>query len=344
MSGEKTEQATAKRKKKAREEGQVAKSADFTGSFVLVLVLVTIVSLAPMMVGEISDFMRYSIDQSFSGMENPAGFLIEGLFLWTKVAGPIIAVGFVGAFLISYLQVGPGFSTKGVTPDMKRLSPGEGIKRLFSTDRLVDLVKTLTKLGLVGAISISVYWDTLGQISRVSERSITGAFERFGQLFTSTTYSIAGVLFVIGIADFLWQRHSTGKKMMMSKQELKDEYKESEGDPHVKGQRKALHRQLIREAGMKNLRSATAVVVNPTHVAAAIAYDEETMEAPMVVTSGFGETAGRIKKEATRLGIPIVRNVPLARALAALEVDETIPESLYDEVVVVLQYVYGLGE
>ncbi len=344
MSGEKTEQATAKRQKKAREEGQVAKSADFTGSFVLVLVLVTMVSLAPTLVEEITAFMKYSVEKSFSGMEDPSSFLIEGLLLWTKVAGPIIAVGFVGAFLISYLQVGPGFSTKAITPDMKRLSPGEGIKRLFSTDRLVDLVKTLTKLGLVGAISISVYWDALGQVSRISERSISGALARFGELFTMTTYSIAGVLFVVGIADFLWQRHSTGKKMMMSKQEIKDEYKESEGDPYVKGQRKALHRQLIREAGMKNLKQATAVVVNPTHVAAAIAYDDETMDAPIIVTSGFGDTASRIKKEAIRLGIPIVQNVPLARALAALEIDETIPESLYDEVVVVLQYVYGLEE
>ncbi len=343
MSGEKTEQASAKRKKKAREDGQVAKSADFTGAFVLVLVLVTIISLAPIMVGEFVIFMKYTIEKTIIHKGDPSSFLLEGLILWSKIAGPIVFVGFVGAFIISYLQVGPGFSMKGVTPDMNRLNPGEGIKRLFSSDRLVDLVKTLTKLLLVGAVSISVYWDTLKLISRVSETSIEGAFYRFGQLFTTTTYSISALLFVVGVADFLWQRHSTGKKIMMSKQEVIDEYKEAEGDPYVKSQRKAMHRQLIREAGMNTLKRAKAVVVNPTHVAAALVYEEE-MDAPMVIASGFGEQAARIRKEAVKLGIPIIQNIGLARALAALDLDETIPESLYDEVVVVLQYVYSLGE
>lgn len=345
MSGEKTEQASSKRKKKAREDGQIAKSADFTGAFILIVVLVTIISMAPVLLGEISSFIIHAIETSQAKtIENPGSFLFEGFIIWVRVAGPIIMVGFITAFVTAYLQVGPGFSMKGVIPDGSKLNPGEGIKRLFSADRIVDLIKTLAKLGLVGAIAFSTYWDSLAQVSRVSEKTMKSALSRFGELFSSTTYSIAGALLVIGIADLLWQRHSVGKKIMMSKQEVKDEYKEAEGDPYIKSQQKALQRQLIREAGLKNLKKASAVVVNPTHVAAAIAYNEDEMNVPIVVTSGYGEVAARIRKEATRLGIPIYRDINLARALASLDLEEEIPEYLYDEVVIVLRYVYELGE
>ncbi len=338
MTGLKTEQPTPKRKKKARLEGQVAKSADLKGAFVLFVVLIALVSLAPMIFLEITEFMRHSIDTSFSSIQNPTEFLLEGVLVLARILAPIIGVGFFASLVISYLQVGPGFSIKSLTPDMNRLNMGSGFKRLFSSDRFVDLLKVLIKLFFVGAISIFVYWNTLKYIARVSESSIVNALEHFGQSFTFMTYAISGALFVVGIGDYLWQRHSTNQKTMMSKQELKDELKASEGDPIVRSKRNLLRRQFLREAGLSNLHTSVVIVVDRNHVSAAIAYNE-TMVAPRLVTSGFDEMAKRIRREAVLLGIPIISNAYLAKALSASDIDEAIPETLYDELIFVLRQI-----
>lgn len=343
MSGEKTEQATPKKLRKAREDGQVAKSVEFSGAFVTISVLVGVVVLLTTIVGQFAAFLRATIELAFSNPD-PVAQLQLGASIWAYTIIPILLIGFVAALFIAYVQVGPGLSIKAVLPDGSRLNPAEGFQKMISPDRLVELVKMVVKLGLISVIAYSAFWDALPEVLRIGTVPFESAMAIFSELVFRSLGFVSGALLLIGGGDFLWQRHQFAKKMRMSKQEVKDEYKESEGDPFVKAQRKRMHQALIREAGIRNVKVADAVVVNPTHVAAAIRYDDDQHEAPIIIASGYGETAERIREQANRHEIPIVRDVALARSLAELELLEEIPESLFDAVAAVLRYVYSLQE
>ena len=344
MSGEKTEQPSEKKLRDARQKGQVAKSADFTGVAVMTAALAALALSGATGASELMRFTEHTA--RFGALEgvalSPAGQLLLGLSVAARVLLPLLVTVFVVAALIAYLQVGPAFTTKPLVPDASRLNIANGLKQMWSVDRLVDLVKNVARLSIMFIIAGVTYDVTLGAMLQTSRGSLWTSLQVLGSAAVQQVQFLLLALAAFGIADLVWQRHSHTKKLMMSKQDVKEEYKQSEGDPHVRAARKRMHQELAQGAGLRRVRDADAVVVNPTHVAAAIRYREDEAEAPRIVAAGRGDAARAIRREAVRRGIPIVRNVELARALADVELEAQIPDDLYEAVAEVLQFVYGL--
>lgn len=347
MSGEKTEQPTAKRLRKAREDGNVAKSAEFTGVAVMITSLVAAMLWVPRGVDRWFGFVRQAttyIEAPSPDLSSIPAFMQEAWMLIMFSIMPILGAAFVIAAFIAYVQIGPVFAFKALIPDSNKLNPANGFKNMFSKAKAVDLAKNVGKLTLMGAIGVTIYLDQIPDLVRTPELTLSSAMVVFGRTAFDVSQYLLGGLVGFAVLDIIWQRHKHNKDLMMSKQEVKEEYKESEGDPQIKAKRKQMHKELLREASMGNVKTADAVVVNPTHVAAAIRYNEAEADAPRVVAKGRGETAQRIRKLARRYDVPLVRDVSLARALVDVDLEDEIPEDLYEAVAEVLQFVYSLRE
>lgn len=345
---EKTEKPTPKKRRKAREDGNVAKSQEFTGAMVLVCVFGALVAWTPTIFAGLADLMRQSIRMSnrvASGESvqiTPAleAMVIEALRL---ISVPL-AVAFLAAAFFSYVQIGALFSPKVLLPKLERIDPAAGFKRLFELAKLVELAKNVGKLSVQGAIAYMVLRGQLDDIPRLSRLELFGALQLVaGMVFELVAYLGGGILF-FGIIDLVWKRYRHEEKLKMSKKEVEREYKDSEGDPQQKAKRKQMHQEMINDPGVGSVKDADAVVVNPTHVAVALRYDRDQENAPRVLARGRGEVARNIKREARRHRVPVIRNIQLARALVELDVDTTIPDEFFEPVAELLTYVYSLRE
>lgn len=347
MAGEKTEQPTDKKLRESRQKGQVARSQDLTQAILFLVAAATLQAGGAAMV----DAFRAMMQESYRPEVFRAGFSEAQLFRWTnewwKIAFliqlPLMGSLFFVAAAVGYLQVRGVFSLESLKPSMDKLNPLEGLKRIFGKPRTyIELAKNLLKLII---IAFFAYKATRGMMREIafSGRADTwgiGALAA-GQLFT-LLYQAGGAFLVIGVADFLIQQKLHMKELMMTKDEVKREFKDSDGDPHVKQQRKELHHQLLNEAELSNVQSADVVVVNPTHYAVALRYDEATMNAPRVVARGQNLKAGEIRKLARRYHVPVLQDVPLARRLYRIETGHEVPEELYAAVAEVLLWVQEL--
>ena len=269
-------------------------------------------------------------------------FLLDTIETFLLAIIPLLAIAFAAAAFFSYIQIGALFTLKPLTPDAKKLNPVQGAKNLVNKDKVVQLIKNLLKIATMTAIGYSVLRDELPQLITTPRADLASGIQLLSMSAFRLASTCLGALVFFGVADFFWQRHQHGQKLKMSKDEVKREYKESEGDPMLKGQRQQLHQELINEPAMARVQDADAVVVNPTHIAVAILYDEDKMQAPTILAMGKGEIALKIRKLARRHRVPIVKNVPLARALIELEINREIPEEFYDPVAAILQFVYDL--
>ncbi len=343
--GEQTEKPTEKRRRKAREDGNVAKSGEFTGAMVMVFAGAALSFWMGEIVTRSTGLIRRSIEmisQHDPTRADVGPFLLAGIVQMGWMLAPVLAVAFVAAAFFNYVQIGALFTLKPLMPDAKKINPIGGLKNMFAPKKAVDLVKNVLKLSVAGVLGYVVVRDKLAMLIELPRLDLWKGFTVLGSVLFDMGKYLGGALLVFGAADLFWQRHQHEKSLMMSKDEVKREHKESEGDPHVKQERKKLHRELMRDSGIKNVKNADAVVVNPTHVAVALLYDESQMRAPKVVSSGRGELAQEIKRLARRYDVPIVRNVELARALVDLDVDQHIPAEFYEPVAEVLNYVYKL--
>lgn len=344
---EKTEEATPKKKRKSREDGQVAKSAEFTGVAVMVGA-VAVVGLMAIFIGQrLAGFMLRSIELAIRpdlGPSHITPFMMEGLNTLALLLAPLLGVTFVLAAFISYVQIGALFTIKPLIPDPKRIDPIKGMKNIVSKDKLVELVKNVSKLTLMGSIGYGVVRDGLEPLVMTPRLELFPAMIVFASIALRLSLVMVAGLVVFGVVDLIWQRYKHAKELRMSKDEVKREHKESEGDPMLKGKRKQLHQELINDVGVAKVRDADAVVVNPTHVAVALRYREGEMHAPKIVAAGRGDIAREIKRLARRYDIPIVHNVALARALVELDLEREIPEEFYDAVAEILRFVYSLRE
>ncbi|MEM1347936.1 MAG: EscU/YscU/HrcU family type III secretion system export apparatus switch protein [Myxococcota bacterium] len=342
---EKTEDATPKRVRKARRDGDVAKSAEFTGTMVMITAFaistLTLSTIASALMALMARAIELAVDPSIDAKQ-AAPFILEALREIAPVMAPLLAGVCAAAALVTYLQVGALFTIKPLTPDANKLNPVQGAKNIVHKDKLVDLVKNVLKLALMIGIGAQLLWDVVPQLTRVPRAGIAQGIDSLAAGFWRITGALIAGLIVFAVFDLVWQRHKHAKKLKMSKDEVKREYKESEGDPMLKGKRKQLHQEMLRDASIARTKKADAVVVNPTHIAVALAYDADTMSAPTILTSGRGERAKQIKALARKHNIPIVRQVPLARALIELDVDQEIPSDLYDAVAETLRFVYAL--
>ena len=248
------------------------------------------------------------------------------------------------AILVNALQVGWKPTGKPLQPNVSKISPLNGFKRLFKLDKLVDLLKAVLKVGLVGYIAYSTFIDQVGIVNLVYDLTLFGAVIYVGNIVINFGLKVSAVFLIIGIADFMYQKYKFSKEMRMSKQEIKDEFKQTEGDPKIKGQIRQKMREASQRRMMQKLPEADVVITNPTHLACAIKYDKEIAEAPILLAKGADFLAERIKEVARENFIPIVENKPLARMLYHnVELDEQIPEELYQMTAEVLSYVYSIS-
>ena len=240
-------------------------------------------------------------------------YLLGALGELALALAPVLAVAFVAAGFFTYVQIGALFTIKPLIPDMKRLNAAQNLKNLVGKDKLVELVKNLAKLGIMTCVGYAMISDQIEAVIMTPRGRLAHGTAILADAALRLGAAMIGALVVFGLADLLWQRHRHAKKLRMSKDEVKREYKQSEGDPQLKGKRRQLHQQLINDPGTRKVPDADAVVVNPTHVAVALRYRKEQMRAPKILAAGKGEVARQIKWLARRHQIPIVRNVPLAR-------------------------------
>ena len=269
---EKTERATPKKVRDARKKGQVAKSAEFTGAAVLFATLgALVVSGGPIVRGMMAS-MRDAIDRATDPRTDVSmipGFLADQGASAALAIAPLLAAAFMSAALVSYIQVGALFTLKPVTPDANKLNPAQGLKSLFGKEKAVALLQNLAKLGLMSAIAWSVIGAEIATIARAARFDLHhGVALLPGALFRVATPLVAA-LGALAIVDLILQRRRHAEKLKMSKDEVKREHKESEGDPMIKGQRRQLHQEMIDDPGLTRIAGADAVVVNPTHLAVA---------------------------------------------------------------------------
>lgn len=344
--GEKTEEASPEKLRKAKEEGQVPKSQDLVGALGFAVGFFSLVGLLAFVFGEIQDFTRAALDAA-TREPTPATItrlLRDAIPLILKVSLPVATCVFVMGIFSNVLQTGFFLAFKVLTPKIDKINPINGLKGLFKVKKFVELLKNMLKMGLAAWIAWDVMSDALYDMTLVVTLPFHQAVDFGSGLVFEYLVKTTALFVVIGVADLLWSRKVFFKEQMMSKYDVKQEYKQSEGDPQMKGQRKQLAHELLFSGGAQNVKNADAVVVNPAHIAVAIKYDTDKDKAPKVVAKGMRKHAEKIKELAKHYGVPILRNVPLAQALNKLEVDEEIPEDLYEAVAEVLAFVYKIKE
>jgi len=234
---------------------------------------------------------------------------------------------------------------KPITPDIKKLNPINGLKNLVNMKKMVELLKTIVKFTLIAYLSVTALNDAMRDVILIIRSELMMGMKIIGTIIWDFCIDIGSVFVVIAAADAFYQKKRYTKDNMMSKYDIKQEYKQSEGDPQQKAERKQLHREMVNNAPAGAVKNSDVVVKNPDHIAVALKYDEDEEEAaPQIVAKGMNVWAEKILEEAKHYGVPIVRNVPLAQALNKLEVGDDIPEELYEAVAEVLNFIYTLAE
>lgn len=352
MGGEKTEPATQKKLEDARKEGQVAKSREIAnglGLLGLFLVMkfwvgnmgIQMLELFEGIYGRIPDLVTF-----WQGEIPQADALIAFRLILTDVlvlTAPIVAVGFLIAFLSDVVQVKWHPTLKPLQPKFSKLSPMQGIKRLFSVNALVELIKSIAKIALIIYICYSYLKDKWVYVLNLYDITLMEALQLTAELVTDLGIRISAVYMIIALADFIYQRVKFKNDMKMTKQEIKEEYKQQEGDPQIKGKIRQRMNESSRRRMMQELPKADVVITNPTHYAVAIKYDPEVADAPIVIAKGEDYLAARIKEIARENKIEIVENKPLARMLYAnVDIGQAVPPELYQAVAEVLAFVYHM--
>lgn len=344
---EKTEEPTAKKLEDAREEGNVSISTEVSSVAILTTAVIMFVATA----GSIADkvnrlFESFFVNagMGFSNKDEAISRLGEALWSMFSITAPTLTLLVIISLLVNLTQTGGVFSVKAIQPKGSKMSPLNGIKKIFSAKGAVELLKGFAKLFIVGLIG---YFTVKSDVDRFMSYMISPldySLSEMGSYILMFITRILAALLVLSIADAIFQRFQHRKELRMTKQEVKDEYKQMEGDPHVKGQRRKFGRELLSRKRMDHaVLSSDVVVTNPTHYAVALRYDPESNNAPIVMVKGQRLRALRIKELAKEYGIPIVENKPVARALfATAEEDEFIPADLYRAVAEILAYVYKL--
>jgi type III secretion YscU/HrpY family protein len=349
MSGEKTEQPTPKRLKDARKKGQVAKSQDLTEAVLFLTAVGVLAAGGSAFVSELRAIMTGLFQPRILAGDLPDDELLRRTGqAWGRallLLSPLLGAVFVAAAAINFLQVQALFSMEVIKPKLEKLNPLQGFQNLFfKAKTYLELLKMLIKFAVVFALAYAVLIGSLKDVILTARQDPATAGRLASILMFSILFKAGLIFFVLGAADFLLQKRMHLKSLRMSKYEVQKEYKEDDGDPHIKHLRKHLHEELLANDVTKKVPKAAVVVVNPTHIAVAIEYDESAMNAPIVSAKGKMVIAERIIALAREHHIPIVRQIALARSLYKVEVDSEIPEDLYGAVAEVLNWVYTLSQ
>ena len=350
--GEKTEVPTAKKLNDARKEGQVAKSKEIITALMLLALFVVIKfyigNLGQQMIecfSEFYDLFGKIIGNSEYGMRmvDATGVVSLGLTTVLNMIVPFIALAVVIAILGNALHQKWMVTTKPLQPKLSKISPISGLKRMFNVKQLFEVGKSVAMIAVMCYVIYTTVKDKLGVLYTFYNISLYEALEIVGDIIVDLGIKISAVFLVIGFVDLIYQRHKFKEDMKMTKQEVKDEFKNTEGDPQVKGQIRRRMQQVSRRRMMEALPQADVVITNPTHFAVALKYEANKGQAPIVIAKGADYLAFDIKAKAKEYGIEIVENKPLARILYNnVEIGAQIPPELYQAVAEVLAFVYSL--
>ncbi len=345
---EKTEDATPKRLREARKKGQVPKSRDVS----TIVVLLALFAAMAIGIGWAGSELKGLMLMSFNEVSTKGA--LDGAQIWNvgkasflvfaKLIFPFAILGGIVAAVAGFLQVGAMFAMEPLKPQFKKLNALEGLKNMFKTQTVIELVKNIAKIGIVFYLAYSTVEDDIFTILQTTNVPILSATSLTGDILFRFIIKVLLAFLAISLIDYMVQRKQFMKQMKMTKDEVKREYKQDEGDPHIKGHRKQLHREFAFGDARQAVKQSDAVVTNPVHVAVCLKYDRENMGAPEISIKGQRKFAEMIKQLAEENGIPIMRNVPLAWALFELEEGAEIPEDLYGAVAEILAYVYRMKQ
>lgn len=340
-------EASPHKLKKAREEGQVIKSKDVSTAIFLIVMFGLVYVLAPLIWSQIASMFVLILEQiPNKSMDEIGHSYVLSITILTLVIliGPFLALAFLVAIAGDFLQIGPLVSFKAIEPKFDKLNPVKGLKNLFTVRSIVELVKNIFKITILGYIGYLVFKSHLTELLLIGQsENVLAMIALLGKVMFEFMIK-AGVFFlIIGLGDYLFQRWKFLKDQKMSFKELKDEYKNTEGDPHVKAALRQRRMQMLQQRMMEAVPTADVVITNPIHIAVAIRYLDEVMNAPQVVAKGTELFAEKIKNIAQEYGVPIVENVAMARALfQVVEIDQEIPPEMYQTVAEILMFAWRI--
>lgn len=353
--GEKTEQATDKKLSDARKEGQVAKSKELGNAALLFALFVSLRAFAGTVgLGIFEAFtffyskipeMTKLIDGNISTKDYQI-LLTTVIIMLIKIMAPFLIISVVLSFLADVIQVKWKPTSKPLQPKLSKLNPISGMKRLFGTDKLVELFKSIVKILILGYMGYLTLVDEAALIYKLYDLELGAAIRTIGEITIDMGLRMSFFYLVFALIDYGYQKWKFNEDMKMTKQEVKDEMKNSEGDPQIKGQQRRRMQEASRRRMMQSVPEADVVITNPTHFAVALKYDQDAGDtAPFVVAKGQDFVAAKIKEIAKENGVEIVENKPLARQLYAnVELGQAIPPELYEDVALILAYVYRIGK
>lgn len=343
---QKTEEPTHKRLEDARKKGQIVRSREINNFLILFVFGLIITAFAPPLMRQISAVLAPFITRPEQLMVDAGGLQRLTTHLTTEI-GAIVALPALMAILAA---LGAGFmqsrfntSWEPLIPKLEKISPLKGLKRMFSMTSVVEFLKGIIKITIVGVVATLAIMPYFDYLPSLPSEDMADILNFLGTLVRRMIIGVLIVVFLIAILDYLYQRYEFIKKLRMTKQELKDEYKQQEGDPHIKQKLKQIRMERARSRMMASVPQADVVITNPTHYAVALKYEPETMRAPILVAKGNDTAAQRIKDIAYEHKIPVLRNPVLARAIYAdVEIDMAIPQQHYLAVAKIISYVYRL--
>jgi flagellar biosynthetic protein FlhB len=343
---QKTEEPTPKRLEEARRKGQVPSSREVNHWFVLLAGTIVVMAMLPAagrdLVGMLRRFLEQpqAIPADFANLQAVIGETMSGLGL---VMLPVFLLLVVAALAACLLQSGVVFAPDQIRPQLERISILSGAKRLFSLRALTEFAKGIAKLAIVGSVAFYLMWPAMPGLEQLPAMAVQDSTAVMWRLATKLMIGVLSIVTIIAGVDFLYQKLQFLRQMRMSRQEIRDELKQSEGDPAVRNRLRQIRRERAQRRMMQAVRQASVVVTNPTHYAVALKYELETMQAPVVVAKGIDHLALKIREIAEEADVPVMQSPPLARALyAGVEIDEEIPVEHYKAVAEIIGYVMRL--
>jgi flagellar biosynthesis protein FlhB len=334
---DKTEQPTPRRLRKAREQGDSPISAVLVQACSFIVVLALTPAALGVLTAQAVDLLRTALEQHTAASPR---MLVQVV---CRPLVPLLGAGAATCALVGLVQTGGVISTKRLAPDLTRLDPVAGLKNVLSSQRALALVRALLGAAVVGWLAVDLLIDqsrTLASTVGDPARALPVA----AALSQRLVWLAAGVGLALGAVDLLFVRRAWIRRLMMSHQEVRQELRESEGDPQLKAARRRAHEELVNSASLAAVRDATLLIINPTHLAMALRYVDGQEQAPKLVGHGRGELAKKMVEAARAFGVPVIRDIPLARALSELEVGDEIPEALYEAVAEILRAVWDEGD
>ncbi|WP_243386877.1 flagellar biosynthesis protein FlhB [Bacillus kexueae] len=348
FSGEKTEKATPKKRQEARKKGQVAKSADVNTAITLFFMFLALLFFGRYMLDLMLSLFRTTFSEYLFielNEENVHMLFQTLMYQSAKMVAPMFVVAVIAGLVSNYMQVGFMFSTEPLKMKLEKINPIQGFKRIYSLRALVELLKSILKITFVGFVTFLVLYFQFDELLTLPQMSVGDAFVFLANLTLQMGLFASGALLFIAVLDYVYQKYDFEKNIRMSKQDIKDEFKKTEGDPLIKSRIKQKQREMAMQRMMEEVPKADVVITNPTHFAIAIKYDEEKLDAPFVVAKGTDFLAQKIKEIAHKHDVVLVENKPLARALYdQTEIGDVIPEHFFKAVAEIIAYVYRLKQ